>query len=192
MELRELSHMHEQHHKTQGRRVHRMRTIPECTESELSADKTPEPRQIYGDENAQMIWHRVRDWPAQKWPAQQEVRGNFTLKNSPDSRRAVRAVCTIQHGVLRFSIVNSRDEQPSIWVEVPVEHLAVGLQRARCTMLTIAKLHKDVRCDDIYCFADDHATRNKWTGIFRRMGVPIFDEREERHDDAVFPLGPSA
>ena len=59
-------------------------------------------------------------------------------------------------------------------------------------MLTIARVHEDMRYDKICCFADDHATRNKWTGIFRRMGVPIFDEREERHDDAVFHLGPSA
>ena len=57
-------------------------------------------------------------------------------------------------------------------------------------MFTIAKLHKDVRLgdgmvvryDEIYCFADDQATRNKSQvdRVFRRMAVPIFDERTER------------
>ena len=69
-----------------------------------------------------------------------------------------------------------------------MEHLAVALQRGRSTMFTIAKLHKDVRLgdgmvaryDEIYCFAYDQATRNKWIWIFRRMAGPIFDERTER------------
>ena len=123
-----------------------------------------------------------------------EARGDLNLKISPDSREAARAVCTVQHGVLRFSTVGkmlgadepdgpdadgkSRGEHTCIFIEVPVEDLAVGLQRGRSTMLTIAKLHKDVRYDEVCCFADDHATRNKWIGTFRRMGVPIFDEHE--------------
>ena len=194
-----------QHKRTQGHRVQRMTSIPEScilrvAESDLSGAETPDgaPQQTQGEgdvsahkvhENAQTTWHRVRDWPAQKWPAHREARGDFTLKTSPDSTRAVRAVCTIQHGVLRFSIAKPLGEHTSISVEIPVEHLAVALQRGRNTMLTIATLHKNVRYDEIYCFADDHATRNKWTGIFRRMGVPIFNAREKRHAEEVSPLG---
>ena len=168
-----------------------MRTIPECTESELSADKTPEPRQIYGDENAQMILAQGAGLASAKVAG---TTGGAGQLHAQELSRLQTSCARRLHNPARRSPLFDRQlrDQPSIWVEVPGEHLAVGLQRARCTMLTIAKLHKDVRCDDIYCFADDHATRNKWTGIFRRMGVPIFDEREERHADAVFPLGPSA
>ena len=183
------------------RQNHRMPSIPESTilrtESDMSAAETPgAPQQAHGERDtsahrgqkkAQTTWHQVRDWPAQEWPAHREARGDLTLKNSPDSRRAGRAVCTIQHGVLRFSFLTSRGERTSACAEAPVEHLAVGLQRARPTMLTIARVHEDIIYDEICCFADDHATRNKWTGIFRRLGVPIFDQREMGHADALFP-----
>ena len=205
-------HMHKRRHKvTQGRYVRRMPSIPESlirrNESDLSSAASVqtsegEPRQgerdasvHKGRENAQTIWRRVRDWPAPKWPAHVEARGDLTIKISPDSRRAARVVCAVQHGVLRLSAVGkmpdgprvcdgpdadgrSRSEHTCICIEVPVEDLAVGLQRGRSTMLTIAKLHKDVRYDEVCCFADDQATRNKWIGTFRRMGVPIFDEHE--------------
>ena len=175
--------------------------MTEPTESDLRSAEAPQQTQGAGDVSAHKVhekttWHRVRDWPAQKWPAHREARGDFTLNDSPDSTRALRAVCTIQHGVLCFSIVNPpgihSGKHTSISVEIPVQHLAVGLQRGRNTMPSIAKLHKDVISDEIYCFAQDQATRNKWTGIFRRMGVPIFNlnEREKRHAEEASPLGP--
>ena len=204
----------QRHRATQGRCVDRMPSIPESlirrTESDLSSEASVqkpegEPRQTQGErdasarkgrENARTTWHRVQDWPAPKWPAHVEARGDLTLKISPDSREAARAVCTVQHGVLRFSTVGkmlgadepdgpdadgkSRGEHTCICIEVPVEDLAVGLQRGRSTMLTIAKLRNGMRYDEVCCFAGDQATRNKWTGIFRRMGVPIFEKREER------------
>ena len=57
-------------------------------------------------------------------------------------------------------------------------------------MLTIAELHENDRYDDIYCFADDHATRNKWTGIFRRLGVsPHLRRARAGTCRRVVPLG---
>ena len=50
--------------------------------------------------------------------------------------------------------------------EVPVEDLAVGLQRGRADMFTIATLHEGKMYDEIYCFADDQAKRHKWISAF--------------------------
>ena len=63
---------------------------------------------------------------------------------------------------------------------MPVEALAVGLQRERANMFTIATVYKnlDKMFDEIYCSCDDAAIRNRWIALFRGMGVAIFDLRD--------------
>jgi hypothetical protein len=57
--------------------------------------------------------------------------------------------------------------------EVPVKVLAVGLRPGR--VFTVATLHLDRAYDEIYCLADDQATRDEWISIFRQLDVPVFD-----------------
>jgi hypothetical protein len=106
-----------------------------------------------------------------KESADQEVRGRLTLKASANHSKAVRAVCSIRHGVLKLSIESSK----AVVAEVPVEELAVGLSRWRTDMFTIATLHNNRMYDEIYCFVDDQVKRNKWIAVFRSMDVPVFD-----------------
>jgi len=144
------------------------------------------PRDV-GTNNAPE-WRRVRDWPAQQWPPHQEARGKLLLKCSPDDRRAARAVCSIQDGVLSLTVAiqNGQGEgSSSSVVQSPVGELAVGLRRSRTSMLILAKLVENKVCDKIYCFAENHSERNKWTAVFRRMGIPIFDVHSKRHAKAV-------
>ncbi len=122
-----------------------------------------------------------------EWPADQEVRGQLTLKASADNRGARRAVCSVRGGMLMLNIANvvttaSRDSSgargasnTTALTEVPVKELAVGLQRGRESMFTIATFHRGKMYDEIYCFADNQVKRNKWIAVLRRMGVGIFD-----------------
>ena len=92
-------------------------------------------------------------------------------------------MCSVQHGVLTLTAVKAQDGHgcaPVRPLKVPVRGLALGLQRARASMLALATRCSDNTLDDdIYCFADSSAERNKWVAVFRRMGVPIFDVCEE-------------
>jgi len=128
-------------------------------------------------------WHRVPDWPAKGWPAHREARGKLALKGSPGARRPVHAECTVQHGVLTLSVAKrnaSGESSSSVVAEVPVKDLAVGLQRAQTSMITLATLYEGKVYDEIYCFADNQSERNQWIAVFRRMGVPIFDVSPEK------------
>ena len=116
-------------------------------------------------------------WPDLKeWPAHREVRGEMTLKSSANHRRAMRAVCSVRHGVLTMSVRSAGNT--AVVVEVPVGELAVGLQQESVEMFTVATLPKNRMYDahdEICCFVDNQVKRNKWIAVFRRMGVPIFD-----------------
>jgi hypothetical protein len=122
------------------------------------------------------------------WPAHREVRGELTLRGSANHPRAVRAVCSVQHGVLTLSCATSSTQRAArglssaggesgvtVVAEVPVEDLAVGLQqRGRVDMFMLATLHRNRTYDHIFCFVDDQVKRNKWIAVFRRMGISIF------------------
>ena len=139
------------------------------TESAESGAATPRQDERIASERAAPDWCKVKDWPAER-----QVRGRLTLKASADHRRAMRAVCNVQHGMLTLSVAE-HDGSTVVVAEVPVEDLAGGLQRGRADMFTIATLHEGKMYDEIYCFADDQVKRNKWIAVFRRMGVAIFD-----------------
>ena len=132
-------------------------------------------------------------------PSYREARGRLTLKTSADHPGAVRAVCSIEHRVLVLHLALSKASRdtcgdgsqhisPVVLAEVPLEELAVRLQRRRADMFTIATRHKNRLYDEIYCFADDQAEiycfaddqaeRDEWITVFRRMGVPILHLRE--------------
>ena len=115
-----------------------------------------------------------REW--KEWKDHREVRGEMTLKSSANRRRAMRAVCSVRHGVLTMSVRSAGNT--AVVVEVPVGELAVGLQQESVEMFTVATLPKNRMYDahdEIYCFVDNQVKRNKWIAVFRRMGVPIFD-----------------
>jgi hypothetical protein len=116
------------------------------------------------------------------WPAQREARGLLTIKASPNHGKSLRTECSLQHGLLMLSIAQALRESSSgessgsvVVATIPVEELAVGLQRGRTDMFIIATRYRNKLYDDIACFADDQEKRNKWIAVFRRMGVPIFD-----------------
>ena len=121
--------------------------------------------------------------PAQRkeWPVDREVRGRLTLRASADHKGARCAMCSVRGGVLSLSVecvatpASRGASSTTVLTQVPVEELAVGLQRGRENMFTIATLHRGRMYDEIYCFADDQVKRNKWIAVFRRMGVSIFD-----------------
>ena len=142
------------------------------TESAESGAATPRQDERIARERAAPEWCKVKDWPADR-----QVRGRLTLKASADHIGVMRAVCNVQHGVLTLSVAE-RDGSTVVVAEVPVEDLAVGLQRGRADMFTIATLHEGKMYDEIYCFADDQVKRNKWIAVFRRIGVPVFDVSE--------------
>ena len=70
--------------------------------------------------------------------------------------------------------------------EAPVEELEVCLHRGRTDMFTLATVYKNEKFDEIYCFCDDAARRDRWIAVFRRMGVAVFDPRER--NSAAVPL----
>jgi len=117
----------------------------------------------------------------QDWPAHKKAHGEFMLKGSPDAESAVRVVCSVLHGVLTLTDINSRSRESRVLAQVPLHDLAVGLQRGRSSMLTLATVYGEKMFDEIYCFADDPVKRNRWVAIFRRMGVPIFDVSADGH-----------
>ena len=79
------------------------------------------------------------------------------------------------------SVTNSSTGSPgaaknctsTVVAEVPLKVLAVGL-RPGC-VFTVATLLGDRAYDEIYCLADDQATRDDWISIFRQLDVSIFD-----------------
>jgi hypothetical protein len=90
----------------------------------------------------------------------------------------------VQHGELTLNIARASRESSGdssgssdtvVVATVPLEDLAVGLQRGRNDMFIIATRYKNKLYDDISCFADNQEKRNKWIAVLRRMGVPIFD-----------------
>ena len=122
-------------------------------------------------------------------PSYREARGRLTLKTSADHPGAVRAVCSIEHRVLVLHLALSKASRdtcgdgsqhisPVVLAEVPLEELAIRLQRGRADMFTIATRHKNRLYDEIYCFAEDKAERDEWIAVFRRMCVPILHFRE--------------
>ena len=176
--------------------------IPESpiqrTESDLSSAATPapSPRTPTADGARQEgLEHARRGSPARRnverdWPAHREARGEFVLKGSLDEQRAVRAVCSVLHGVLTLSYEERHSRgvtQGTVLAQVPLQDLAVGLQRGRRTLLTLATLYDEKMFDDIYCFAADQVTRNNWITVFRRMGVPIFDVSVDGHANELYP-----
>ena len=116
------------------------------------------------------------------WPAQREARGLLTIKASPNHSKGMRAECSVQNDVLSLSIAESSGTSSGTVVAVPIEELAVGLQRGRTDMFIIATRNGDQLYDDISCFADDQEKRNKWIAVLRRMGVPIFDLSDGRNN----------
>jgi hypothetical protein len=119
-------------------------------------------------------WRRVEEWPAHR-----EASGRLTLRASSDPHaEGMRAVCRIRDGVITLGIERrdaAGEETEELVAEVPAEALAVGLQRGRTNMLMLATVHESKMFDDIYCFCDNSAIRNRWIAIFRRLGVAIFD-----------------
>ena len=146
------------------------------TESAESGAATPRQDERIARERAAPEWCKVKDLPADR-----QVRGRLTLKASADHMGVMRAVCSVQHGVLTLSVAE-RDGSTVVVAEVPVEDLAVGLQRGRADMFTMATLQEGKMYDEIYCFADDQVKRNKWIAVFRRMGVAIFDLQQGEAD----------
>ena len=146
------------------------------TESAESGAATPRQDERIARERAAPEWCKVKDLPADR-----QVRGRLTLKASADHMGVMRAVCSVQHGVLTLSVAE-RDGSTVVVAEVPVKHLSVGLQRGRADMFTMATLQEGKMYDEIYCFADDQVKRNKWIAVFRRMGVAIFDLQQGEAD----------
>ena len=119
------------------------------------------------------------------WPADSEVteaRGRVTLRGSADPQgKGMRAVCRIREGVLTMNIEEraaAGAKTEVVIAEVSVEALAVFLHPGRADMFKLAAVHQNEIVDDIYCFCDDPARRDRWTAVFPRMGVAVFDLRD--------------
>ena len=63
----------------------------------------------------------------------------------------------------------------AIALAVPLEELAVVLERRRNDMFIIATRNGHKLYDDISCFARNQQKRDKWIAVFKQMEVPIFD-----------------
>ena len=88
-------------------------------------------------------------------------------------------MCRTCDGVLTLRRIEQRgaagEVTEKVVAEVPLKVLAVCLQRGRTNMFILATVHQNEMFDEIYCFCDDSARRNKWVKVFRQMGVAIFD-----------------
>ena len=157
-------------------------------DSELSESMTPRLIESTADERAERAAERAAvkfELPAwrsvERWPAHREASGRLMLRASTDVQAEGRhAVCRVRDGVLILSIEQWRaagEMTEKVVAEVPVEALAVGLQRGRSNMLTLATVHENKMFDEIYCFSANSASRNRWIAVFRRMGVAVFDLR---------------
>lgn len=93
---------------------------------------------------------------------------------------------SIEGRMLTLSIEGGEGSQSTsaVAMKVPVEELAVGMQRGRANMFKIATLHKQMLCDEICCFTDDQAEHDEWIAVFRRMGVAFFHFHEASADMA--------
>ena len=153
-------------------------TIPESCSSPDANSEVRRPRR--GSHSYIIVGGPVKHLKSHRaWPAQREARGLLTVKASPTHSKGLCAECSVQNNVLTLSIPRASRESSGASsgtvVAVPVEELAVGLQRGRTDMFIIATRNGDKLYDDISCFADDQEKRNKWIAVLRRMGVPIFD-----------------
>jgi hypothetical protein len=172
--------------------AHPLTTIPESCGDVPPARGTPERVRSSPDANSEaraprrgshsyiIVGGPVKHLTSHRaWPAQREARGLLTVKASPTHSKGLCAECSVQNDVLTLSIARASRESSGASsgtvVAVPVEELAVGLQRGRTDMFIIATRNGDKLYDDISCFADDQEKRNKWIAVLRRMGVPIFD-----------------
>ena len=144
----------------------------EGSESELSLADTPKACNPSGDRKREE--HRKVEAPRHR------ACGRLTLKATAGHGRAVRALCSIEGRMLTLSIAGGEGSQSTsaVAMKVPVEELAVGMQRGRADMFKIATLHKQMLCDEICCFTDDQAEHDEWIAVFRRMCVPILHFRE--------------
>jgi len=161
---------------------------PDCSQA-----RTRQHRESSGAERAGGAAKRAakgtadeRELPARRsvkeWPAHREARGRLTLRASADPHaEGMHAVCRLRDGVLTLG-TEQRDaagEKTEVVVaEVPVEELAVGMQRGCANMFTIATVYKGKTFDEIYCFCADPARRAQWIAVFRRMGVAVADMRD--------------
>ena len=130
-----------------------------------------------------------REPPARRllngWPADREVtevRGRVTLRGSADPQaESMPAVCRIRAGVLTLNIEEraaAGAKTEVVVAEAPVEALAARLHRGRADMFALATVYENEMFDEIYCFCDDPAKRDRWIEVFRRMGVAVFDSRD--------------
>jgi hypothetical protein len=112
--------------------------------------------------------------------------GRLTLKATVGHGGAVRAMCSIEGHMLTLSIAGGEGSQSTsaVAMKVPVEELAVGMQRGRADMFKIATLHKQMLYDEVCCFTDDQAEHDEWIAVFRRMGVAFFHFHEASADMA--------
>ena len=166
---------------TGARGVGTLFPIPESVVQRSEPDLLEGERDVERD--VRVCRRQAPEWrrDQQDWPAHKKAHGEFMLKGSPDAESAVRVVCSVLHGVLTLTDINSRSRESRVLAQVPLHDLAVGLQRGRSSMLTLATMYGEKMFDEIYCFADDPSKRNRWVAIFRRMGVPIFDVSADGH-----------
>ena len=122
----------------------------------------------------------------------------LTLRGSADPQaEGMHAVCRLRDGVLTLDMQQrtaAGEKTQVVVAEVPVEALAVGLQRSRANMFTIATVYQNKTFDEIYCFCADPVRRDRWIAIFRRMGVAIGrvnDRRIPRASESDGPSGPA-
>ena len=152
--------------------------------SDITEATTPRQGEISGSDSSERtaselvlpVWRSVEEWPVLL-----EARGRFTLRAYANPQAYGKlAMCRIRKGVLKL-VPKQRaaaGEKTELVTEVPVEMLAVGLQRGRTDMFALATTYENKLFDEIYCFCDDSVKRNTWIEIFRGMGVAIFDLRD--------------
>ena len=80
---------------------------------------------------------------------------NLSMRTPAADAEGTRAVCRIREGVLTL-VTEQRNATgkttKKVEAEVPLEVLAVGLQRGRANMFTLATVYKNQMFDEICCF----------------------------------------
>jgi hypothetical protein len=96
-------------------------------------------------------------------------------------------LCSIQHRMLTFrvnenlSTTTPGDQGVANEVlRVPMESVVVSVRPEHYSMFALSSQDGD-GADEVYCYARDQTTRNKWMAVFRRQGVAIYTRCRNGH-----------
>ena len=124
---------------------------------------------------------------ARPWPAHREDRGFLRVRHTLEdpteaatqAHSGLSALCSIHHSTLTILVEATPGDGAStrLAARMPVERVVVSILAGHHSLFTLSSQGSD-RADEVYCYARDQRTRNRWIAIFRRLGLAIYTQRQ--------------